>query len=276
MFPFPLFPSAFFPSRKTSDRAWVLDALRARSSTYMYKRRNAAEEKSSNQYKPFKQYTATVKPVLFYFDPNTINPEQWKALGLRDKTIQTIHNYRERGGRFSSPQDLQKIYGLHPDDYQRLLPFVRIAHDIPRTNDQKTATTPFRNASTHKLVSSEPIDINTADTAAWISLRGIGTKLASRIVNFRQKLGGFFSVDQVAETYALPDSTFLKIRPLLKMSDSLPARMDINTADANTLKQHPYIRWNLANAIVQYRNQHGAFKSIDDLQQLALVTPEVV
>jgi competence ComEA-like helix-hairpin-helix protein len=52
-------------------------------------------------------------------------------------------------------------------------------------------------------------------------------------------------------------------------------KININTADINRLKQHPYIRWNVANAIVQYRQQHGAFHSPEDLQQIVLITPEL-
>ena len=61
------------------------------------------------------------------------------------------------------------------------------------------------------------IDVNTADTSAFISLPGIGSKLAARIVTFREKLGGFYSVEQIGETYGLPDSTFQKIKQWLKL-----------------------------------------------------------
>ena len=60
------------------------------------------------------------------------------------------------------------------------------------------------------------VNINTADTSAFIALPGIGNKLALRIVNFRDKLGGFYSIDQIGETYGLPDSVFRKIKPILK------------------------------------------------------------
>jgi len=110
---------------------------------------------------------------------------------------------------------------------------------------------------------------------AWIALPGIGSKLAARIVTFRERLGGFYSIKQVADTYGLPDSTFSKIEPLLQCDHSAVRQIDINVADANALKQHPYIRWNIANAIVQYRAQHGNFKTLEDLQQLALITPEI-
>jgi competence ComEA-like helix-hairpin-helix protein len=128
-----------------------------------------------------------------------------------------------------------------------------------------------------KSVKAPPpiIDINQADTAAFISLPGIGSKLANRIVNFRQKLGGFYSVQQVGETFGLPDSTFQLIQPRLQCGPAVLQKLNINTADANTLKQHPYIRWNIANAIVQYRQQHGLFHAVEDLQQIVLITPEL-
>jgi len=101
-------------------------------------------------------------------------------------------------------------------------------------------------------------------------LPGIGSKLAARIVNFRDKLGGFYSVDQVGETYGLADSTFQKIKGSLQLSGSVK-KFNINTATKDELKIHPYIKWNLANAIVEYRNQHGAFKSLDELKNIVLI-----
>ncbi len=221
------------------------------------------------------------KSTLFYFDPNTLDPAGWKRLGIRDKTAATIQNYLAKGGRFRRPEDIGKIYGLFKDDYARLLPWVKIAGTTAAAADEKYEKKEY--AAVEKPVYPEKrfaapaiIDINTADTAAFIALPGIGSKLAARIVNFRDKLGGFYGVQQVAETYGLPDSTFDRIKPLLQCNRQVIKQININTADANELKQHPYIRWNLANLIVQYRQQHGAFKSADDLLQLATVTPELL
>ena len=99
---------------------------------------------------------------------------------------------------------------------------------------------------------------------------GIGSKLAARIVNFRDKLGGFYSVSQVGETYGLPDSTFQKIKGSLQLGGTVK-RLDVNSATKEQLKTHPYIKWNLANAIVEYRNQHGAFKSLDELKNITII-----
>jgi competence ComEA-like helix-hairpin-helix protein len=114
-----------------------------------------------------------------------------------------------------------------------------------------------------------------ADTTAFIALPGIGSKLASRIISFRDKLGGFYSVEQVGEVYGLQDSTFQKIRKWLKLENASVKKININTATAEELKSHPYIRWNLAKLIIAYRNEHGAFGKTGDLKNITEVTEEV-
>jgi DNA uptake protein ComE-like DNA-binding protein len=233
-------------------------------------------KKEYNKESHYKEKTET-----FYFDPNTLDAAGWKRLGIRDRTVTTIQNFLGKGGKFRKPEDIGKIYGLFKDDYERLLPFVKIKNEAgfekKNYGDNKEPAPADKPVyATKKIVSLKIIDINTADTTALIALPGIGSKLATRIVNFRNKLGGFYAVQQVAETFGLPDSTFSKIQPLLQCNQPKVQQIDINTADANTLKQHPYIRWNLANVIVQYRNQHGNFKSVEDLQLISIITPEIL
>ena len=115
------------------------------------------------------------------------------------------------------------------------------------------------------------VDINSADTSAYIALPGIGSKLAARIINFREKLGGFHSVEQIKETYGLPDSTFQTIKSYLQLNTPAVKQFNLNTATKDDLKAHPYIRWQLANAIVEYRNQHGPFKSLEDIKKILII-----
>ncbi len=119
------------------------------------------------------------------------------------------------------------------------------------------------------------IEINTSDTSDFISLPGIGSKLAWRIVNFRDKLGGFYSINQIAETYGLPDSTFQKIKPYLKLTEPNVKKININTATVDELKVHPYIRYQLARPIVAYREEHGQFSKPEDLKKIMIVTDDV-
>jgi competence protein ComEA len=195
-------------------------------------------------------------------------------LGVREKTANTIRNYISKGGRFYKPEDIAKIWGLHEDEVKRLLPYVRIEdkpasgyNKYPDRGEVKTYAKP-----THTIT---PCDVNYSDTAAFIALPGIGSKLAARIVAFREKLGGFYKTEQVAETYGLPDSTFQKIKSRLVISNSNVKKLNINTATLDELKVHPYLRYNIANAIVQYRTQHGNFLDVSDIKKIMAVTDEI-
>jgi competence protein ComEA len=233
------------------------------SSAYQY-------DRSSNN------YYGKQKGELFYFDPNTLSREGWQKLGLRDKTIHTIQNYLSKGGQFKKPEDLQRIYGLFPNEFERIAPYIKIEPG-KETNSYKDfadkSATEAQPAKTYAPRYSI-VEVNSADTTSLIALPGIGSKLALRIINFRDKLGGFYSVNQVGETFGLPDSTFQKIKQYLKLET--PARkININTATIDELKAHPYIKYSLANPIVAYRNEHGSFAKVEDIKKVMVVTEEV-
>ncbi|MCU7550011.1 helix-hairpin-helix domain-containing protein [Chitinophagaceae bacterium LB-8] len=200
--------------------------------------------------------------VPFQFDPNALDEQGWARLGLPTRTIHTIINYRSKGGWFYKKEDIQKIWGLPEGFYQHVEDFILIPQAFTTAASQNTQS---------RKITYTSIDINKADTTAFIALPGIGSKLANRIVNFRDKLGGFYSIDQIGETYGLPDSTFQKIRKYVQCPEYSLHQLNINTASKDELKAHPYIRWNLANAIVEFRNQHGNFTTLDDLKNIALI-----
>ena len=216
----------------------------------------------------------------FIFDPNTLPVAGWRKLGLRDKTISTIQKWLSHGGRFREAADLEKIYGLRKEEAIRLKPFVRISEKAKtypayKIDTGRTRTPVFTRSSFPKKRNEFSVDVNSADTAAWIALPGIGSKLAQRVVKFRDRLGGFYSVEQVAETFGLPDSTFQLIRKFLHCTNPAVKTMDPNVAGIEELKSHPYFRFNLANAIVQNRQQHGNFKTLDDLKRIPIITDEI-
>jgi len=234
------------------------------------------DNNNADYYEPIQQNKNDKKNSLFYFDPNTISEDQWRQLGIRDKTVHTIQHYLLRGGRFKIPVDLKKVYGIHEDDYNRLSPFIKIKNssDIGKEDSEAVFVKKDHPTFTDKSKKSPIVDINISDSIGFSGLRGIGSKLASRIIHFRERLGGFYEVDQIAEIYGLPDSVFKAIKPFLRISNDSVNKIDINTADVNILKQHPYIRWEMARAIVQYRSQHGPFKKPDDLLQITIISPE--
>lgn len=244
-------------------------------SSVKHSNRNFDEHNYQNFYQPSEKSYYHKQPAgeLFYFDPNTLPVEGWKKLGVREKTARTIHNYISKGGRFNKPEDISKIWGLHKDEVNRLLPYIRIesASDVRSATQTPVLSRPYEKAKSNLVL----VDINEADTTAFIALPGIGSKLANRIIAFREKLGGFYAIDQVAETFALPDSTFRKIKERLVIDKISVRKININTAMIDELKAHPYIRYHMANAILQYRTQHGEFADLADLKKIMIITNDV-
>jgi len=230
-----------------------------------------APSNGGNQYKnytnesvDYKTTNTTFKP--FFFDPNTVDAKGWEQLGLRAKTIQTILNYRYKGGKFRQPTDIKKIWGLRDDEAERIIPYIQIAsvNNQAFTNRNGFAN----NNSVNKL---EPVDINTATPEMFKHLPGIADGLHYKIVKFRDKLGGFISIDQVKETYGITDSAFQLLQPYLLLKTTDIIRLNINTASEFELSAHPYIERHVAKAIVLYRQQHGNYASINDLKKIVFI-----
>ena len=133
--------------------------------------------------------------------------------------------------------------------------------DIPKSYNQPTSK----------------VDINTGTSEDFQKLRGIGKKTADRIIKFRTMLGGFHSIAQVGETWGLSKETFYNLKPQFILSKANNfQQININTASANDLKKHPYIKWREANTIIEYRKQHGDFKSVSDLQNIQNIDGELL
>ena len=229
--------------------------------------------------------TARLSP----FDPNKLEEKGWKLWGLDDHVIQTIDHFRKKGGHFREPEDLQKIYGLSEEKFRSMLPYIQIQHepgyhgkefpnkkyirsDLTQRNNQQKF--PEKKNPVHSL-----IDINKADSNDFLNIYGIGPKLAGRIIHFREKLGGFYSIDQLAEIYGLGDSTFILMRTSFTIDnhakDSLK-KIDINHCDFHELRQHPYIRYAVAKLLIEYRNQHGPFLNLEDLEKLHAINKQIL
>ncbi len=209
------------------------------------------------------------KGELFEYDPNTLDEAGWQRLGLRDKTIKTLLNYRGKGGKFKSPEDLRKVWGLKKEEADRIIPYARVVS----TNPYQKINTPYtKNASP---TTATVIDINTATVEQIKTIPGIDNSLPYKIIKFREKLGGFLNLQQLKETYGMADSMYQKILPYLSIQSTNIKKININTASDYELNMHPYIDKTIAKAIVIYRTQHGNYQSVADVKKIVFITQEV-
>ncbi len=116
----------------------------------------------------------------------------------------------------------------------------------------------------------QAIDINTADSAAWVALNGIGPGFAKRIITYREKLGGFYQVDQLKEVYGLDSIWVKENKALLKVGAGVYRFLKINQVEWKDFK-HPYLPYGQSKVILAYRKQHGALKDFEALEKIQLL-----
>jgi len=223
----------------------------------------------------------TPKRTLFPFNPNNLPVDKWRALGFSDRQIRVIKNYESKGGRFRKKEDVAKIYSISERDFERIKPYLRFdapsdtkkeaspAPLVPKKTD-KTLTETLPDRPERKPPIAVMVDINRADTTAFKALKGIGSTYAARIVKFRDALGGFHRIEQVKEVYGISDDLFQSIRPNLTLPGEEPSltKWPVNKLSAAELAKHPYISRKEARLIVNYRSQHGSFRSMADLKKI--------
>jgi competence protein ComEA len=203
---------------------------------------------------------------LFPFDPNTASLSDFMILGMSNKMAQTIINYRNKGGKFFVKKDLLKIYGMDTILYNSLFPYINI--ELKTTFVPKAKYT--RNEKTREVV-----EINKADSALFESLPCIGPVLAKRIISYRKRTGGFYTVNQLKEVYGISDSIYNVINPLLAVDSTLLVKINLNTIPADSLAMFPYLNKYQSKAIISYRKTVGKIKNKNELVKNKLIPLEV-
>lgn len=216
-----------------------------------------------------KHYTLK-KQALFYFNPNGLEVEKWVELGLSPLQAERIKKYEAKGGRFRTKADVQKMYVISPAFFARIENYIVIPAEEKTTTAWKTEQ-PVRSSTAARIT----VELNSADTTELKQLPGIGSAFARRIVTYRTRLGGFHSADQLLEVYGFDAERFDRIREQLTLNTDFLRRYNINTADVNELRSHPYLTPAIASAIVNYRRLHGPFASVEAIRQVDLVNGDL-
>ncbi len=218
-----------------------------------------------------KKSPATIRSISFHsFDPNTLSEEQLVKLGLSSFLVNRIARYRGKGGRFKKKEDLLKIYGMDSIWFEKAKPWIAI---VDKGTPGAPTRTSINKEKEKKLFAYLLMDINLADTIQLMKVYGIGPSLSKRICLFRDKLGGFISMDQLKEVYGLDTLVVKELnKQFFVAEDFIPQKVNLNTMTVEV--KHPYIRRKDAQAIVAYRLQHGNIQNIDQLLEIKILTKE--
>lgn len=210
--------------------------------------------------------------IKFYdFDPNTASVEELTSLGFKPWIAERIVKYRKAGGRFDSDEDLNKIYGISQEHLDAIRPFIIINAPNPAERDKSFIAKNENEVVEIVKPKIEIRNINTAIAEDMVFVRGIGPVLSERIVKYRDMLGGFSSLDQIDEVYGLDNAIADSLKKYFYIDTLAVRKLDVNYLKAEELRKHPYINYKLANALVQYRIQHGNYTQPDDLLMIKIL-----
>ena len=211
--------------------------------------------------------TDIIKPERFVFDPNTADSTQLLRLGLQQWQVRSIYKFRHHGGVFREKSDFARVPGLTVKQYRELEPYISIGRDYqPASVVIAAKEHVMRDSLYHsqKLAEGETVDLSSADTTELKRVPGIGDYYARQIIEYRERLGGYVSIDQLDEIDGFPQ----KSKPFLVLTAVQPLQLNLNRLSLKELRRHPYINYYQARAIIDYRRTEGKLNSLDNLRLL--------
>lgn len=185
-----------------------------------------------------------------------------------------VLQYRRKGGSFRKREDFRKIYGLSEEKYQELYPYIEIrVEETPATEmevrEEKLPATPLVEKP-FKYEKGTLVELNRADTTELKKVPGIGSVYARRIVNYRNRLGGFYTTAQLQEIELEADSLVQWFTADSTEIDRIP----INKSSIERLRNHPYINFYQAKAFIEHRKKRGNIRSLDEFRLYEEFTEE--
>ncbi len=204
-------------------------------------------------------------------------------MGLTDRQVRNIMNYKAKGGKFYSKNDLGKLYTISEEEYAQLEPFI-VLPEVARGKNTNTKATSQSGVSTGSTTASAApaekkaipiVDLNTVDSTTLVELPQIGPYTAVRIIEFREKLGGFVDKEQLRDVKGMDDARFAAIQPYINLGAVEIRKVDVNRADFKTLVHHPYLSYEQVKRIVNQREKRGMIKNWAQLEELIKEEGEV-
>jgi DNA uptake protein ComE-like DNA-binding protein len=197
------------------------------------------------------------------FDPNTADSATFVSLGLRPWMASNIMKYRLKGGRFRRVEDFAKVYGLSTGQFDTLRPYIVIADDDK--SEVKSLIIEEHRDTVYKYPEGTLLPINSSDTTELKKIPGVGSGIAKMIVGYRNRLGGYYSLEQLSEIHLRVDI----LRNWLVMDSVTIRRININRSGVDYMRHHPYINFYQAKAIREYRKRNGDIRSLNTLRMMS-------
>ncbi|TBX65988.1 helix-hairpin-helix domain-containing protein [Flavobacterium silvisoli] len=212
-----------------------------------------------------KVQSRSVTPVIYPFNPNYITDFKGYKLGMSTAEIDRLLAYRKQNKFVNSAAEFQTVTGVSDSLLKTLSPFFKFPDWVTH---RKTYPAAFVQAHASKNEKTIVLDINKATKEELMKLYGIGDKISDRILEQREKLGSFVSMEQLQDVWGLSPEVLEQLnRRFAVQSTPQLKKININTASVKELSQSPFFRYALAKELVIYRTMHGSI-TVEDLPKI--------
>lgn len=221
--------------------------------------------------KTYKRDTIAIRMQVF--DPNTVDSMTLLHLGFKPWQAKNMLKYRAKGGKYRKKEDLKKLYGMTDSMYLALTPYIYIKDSIvvdsARIDSVHMDSLPKWNSTKKDTI----LNLRTADTTELKLIRGIGSYRAKMIVRYREQLGGYAQVEQIMEARGMDKVIADSILPHFYIDSVVVNKIPINHIRPEVLQRHPYLNFEQAKAIYEYRRKHIRIKSAEELKKIKGLSP---
>ena len=116
-----------------------------------------------------------------------------------------------------------------------------------------------RLSDTTQTVSPKPlvIELNSADSTALVSIRGIGPYYANKILRYREQLGGFHATRQLKEMKFQYLNNIDSLLPHFSVNPALIRKKELDTMSFKSVLHHPYLVYEDVQLIFNAKRKYG-------------------
>lgn len=202
------------------------------------------------------------KTVIYSFNPNYITDFKGYQLGMSVEEIDRLLAFRAQGKFVNSAHEFQLVTKVHDTLLHKISPYFKFPDWVSKRNN--TQTTSKKTAAFVEIQ-----DINKATEADLIKVHGIGEVLAKRIIQYRNKLGGFTLNQQIYEVWNLEKQTADKVLEQFVVKEKpLIKKINVNTASFKEVLAIVYIDYDLCKKIFDYKREIAEYQSVEEFKKI--------